>query len=174
MNISLSDVSLETYKQLVSASLQIIKKAKNHFKHDDDNLNDLVQMRLIDDMAPLSFQVYSIVHHSVGAIEGILNGKFSPPKVPHNLNFGDLIKLLEKAEKDLNKFSEDRINSCSKKEVVFKMGQIEWVFSAEDFILSFSLPNFYFHATTMYNMFRIKGIQKGKLDFTGVLRKKLN
>ena len=36
-------------------------------------------------------------------------------KVPHNLNFGDLIKLLEKAEKDLNKFSEDRINSCSKK-----------------------------------------------------------
>ena len=91
MYISLSDVSLETYKQLVSASLQIIKKAKNHFKHDDDYLNDLVQLRLIDDMAPLSFQVYSIVHHSVGAIEGILNGKFSPPKVPHNLNFGDLI-----------------------------------------------------------------------------------
>ena len=98
MYISLSDVSLETYKQLISASLQIIKKAKNHFKHDDDYLNDLVQMRLIDDMAPLSFQVYSIVHHSVGAIEGILNGKFSPPKMPHNLNFNDLIKLLEKAE----------------------------------------------------------------------------
>lgn len=172
MNISLSDVSLETYKQLVSASLQIIKKAKTHFKHDDVFLNDLVQMRLIDDMAPLSFQVYSIVHHSVGAIEGLLNGKFSPPKVPHNLNFDDLIKLLEKAEKDLNKFSEDQINSCSKKDIIFKMGQIEWVFSAEDFILSFSLPNFYFHATTMYDMFRIKGLQIGKLDFTGQFRKK--
>ena len=53
---------------------------------------------------------------------------------------------------------------------MFRMGQIEWTFTAEDFILSFSLPNFYFHVTTLYDLFRIKGLEIGKLDFAGVLR----
>ena len=55
---------------------------------------------------------------------------------------------------------------------MFRMGQIEWAFTAENFILSFSLPNFYFHVTTMYDMFRIKGLEIGKLDFAGSLRLK--
>ena len=37
MAIKLSDVSLGTYQQLVSASLSIIKKAKNYFIEKDIN-----------------------------------------------------------------------------------------------------------------------------------------
>ena len=48
MTIKLSDVSLGTYKQLVAASLSIIKKAENHFTEQDINLNELSKMRLIE------------------------------------------------------------------------------------------------------------------------------
>ena len=67
--------------------------------------------------------------------------------------------MLEDANSSLNEMSEEDINSLVGGN--FKMGQIEWPFTSEDFILSFSLPNFYFHVTTMYNMFRIKGLNIG-------------
>ena len=80
--------------------------------------------------------------------------------------------MLEDANRSLNETTEEEIHSLAGGEVIFKMGQIEWPFTSEDFILSFSLPNFYFHVTTMYNMFRIKGLNIGKLDFAGALKMK--
>ena len=47
------------------------------------------------------------------------------------------------------------------------MGQMVMPFNAEDFLLTFSLPNFYFHATTTYDMLRMKGTPIGKGDFMG-------
>ena len=170
MTIKLSDVSLGTYKQLVAASLSIIKKAENYFTEQNIDLNELSKMRLIEDMAPLTFQVFSIVHHSVGAIEALKSGEFGPPNTPDNLCFQDLVSMLKDANSTLNEMNEEDINLLADGEVIFKMGQIEWPFTSEDFILSFSLPNFYFHVTTMYDMFRIKGLNIGKLDFAGALR----
>ena len=45
-------------------------------------------------------------------------------------------------------------------------------FVAENFIMSFSLPNFYFHAATAYDILRNKGVPLGKRDFMGPLRMK--
>jgi hypothetical protein len=45
-------------------------------------------------------------------------------------------------------------------------------FTAENFLLSFSQPNFYFHAATTYDILRWKGVRIGKRDFTGRLRTK--
>jgi len=45
-------------------------------------------------------------------------------------------------------------------------------FTAELFILSFSLPNFYFHATTAYDILRMKGVPIGKRHFMGQMRLK--
>ena len=54
MSISLSDASLKTYKQLLPASLAIMKKAEKHFTDEGANVNDLAEIRMIEDMAPLS------------------------------------------------------------------------------------------------------------------------
>jgi len=45
-------------------------------------------------------------------------------------------------------------------------------FTAEGFLLSFSLPNFYFHATTAYAILRHKGVSLGKRDFLGKMLRK--
>jgi hypothetical protein len=47
---------------------------------------------------------------------------------------------------------------------------MELPFSTESFLLSFSLPNFYFHATTTYSILRHHGVPLGKLDYLGNLR----
>ena len=38
--------------------------------------------------------------------------------------------------------------------------------------MSFSLPNFYFHATTAYDILRTNGVPLGKRDFMGRLNMK--
>ena len=172
MSIKINQASLETYKQILPAALQILNKAKAHFEETGTDLEDIVQARLYEDMAPFSFQVFSIVHHSVGALNALKSGEFGPPNMPENLDFAALHSLLEGAVNDLKNFSANEVDACSEQEVLFKMGSIEWPFSADSFILSFSLPNFYFHVTTMYDMLRMRGVSVGKLDFIGKMQLK--
>ena len=54
----------------------------------------------------------------------------------------------------------------------FAFGDRHIDFTAENFLLSFSQPNFYFHAATAYDILRWKGVPIGKRDFTGKPRTK--
>ena len=170
MSISLSDVSLGTYIQMVSAASNIIEKAEEFCSENGIDTKEIVEMQLHVDMAPFTFQVFSIVHHSVGAIDALKTGEFGPPKMPDNLSFDNCKNILKEAEADLKKINPSDIDNLLEQEVVFKMGAIEWPFTASDFILSFSLPNFYFHLTTFYDMLRMKGLRIGKLDFVGQMK----
>jgi hypothetical protein len=53
---------------------------------------------------------------------------------------------------------------------VFRIGGNEIPFTTTRFLLSFSLPNFYFHATTTYTVLRLHGVPLGKRDYLGQLR----
>ena len=170
MSISLSSASLSTYIQMVSAASNIIEKAEEFCSENDIDTKDIVEMQLHRDMAPFTFQVFSIAHHSVGSIDALKTGEFGPPKMPDNLSFDNCKNILKEAEVNLKKINPSDIDNLSQQEVVFKMGSIEWPFTASDFILSFSLPNFYFHLTTFYDMLRMKGLKIGKLDFVGKMK----
>jgi len=65
--------------------------------------------------------------------------------------------------------SRDEIDALAEGKVVFKMGSTKIPFTAQNFALSFSLPNFYFHATTAYDILRMKGVKLGKMDFLGAM-----
>ena len=172
MSVSLSNVSLDTYIQMVSAASNIIEKAEEFCKENNIDAQDIVEMQLYKDMAPFTFQVFSIVHHSVGAIDALKTGEFGPPKMPDNLNFENCKNMLKEAEKNLMNINPSEIDNLAGQEVIFKMGSITWPFTATEFILSFSLPNFYFHLTTFYDMLRMKGLKIGKLDFIGQMKLK--
>ena len=71
---------------------------------------------------------------------------------------------------ELNTIDPDAIAGAKGKAVLFKAGDFEMPFTAENFVLSFTLPNLYFHAATIYDMLRIKGVPLGKLDFLGNMK----
>ena len=170
MTISLSNISMKTYLQLLPAASNIMQKAKSHFEEEGINLQEIVDMRLYEDMATFSFQVFSIAHHSLGAINALKDGEFGPPNMPLGLDFESLQNMIKDAEAQLLEASCEDIDQLLDGQVIFKMGDIRWPFTNEDFILSFSLPNFYFHLTTMYDMLRVKGLPIGKMDFVGQMR----
>lgn len=166
--ISLYEVSVENYKRVLDASIAIMKKSEAHFLESAQDLDEQVNMKLAPDMLPFSFQVFSVRHHSLYAAQrALLAGEFGPPKNLPETDFSGLIKVLEDAKAELADISAEQINARSGEAVIFRMGSLELPFTTENFVQSFSLPNLYFHAATLYDMLRMKGAPLGKADFMG-------
>jgi hypothetical protein len=64
------------------------------------------------------------------------------------------------------------IDSFLGRDMRFAFGDRHVDYTAENFLLSFSQPYFYFHAATAYDILRWKGVPLGKRDFTGRTRTK--
>ncbi len=70
----------------------------------------------------------------------------------------------------LEALTPEEVNALEGRDLAFKLGEHQMPFVAENFLMSFSLPNFYFHATTAYDILRMKGVPLGKRDYEGRLR----
>ncbi len=172
MAISLYDVSVASYLQTLGAVSGFLAKGREHCVKNGIDLGQIVETRLIGDMLPFRFQVVSVAHHSLGAIKGIEAGVFGPPGGVPDLDYPGLEKLVAEARSGLQQYKREAIDALEGKDVQFKLGERGMPFIARDFVLSFSLPNLYFHATTAYDILRMKGTPLGKRDFMGQPRLK--
>ncbi len=172
MAISLYDISVASYLQTLGAVEGFLQKGLDHFTEAKTDPNDIVGVRLYDDMLPFAFQIVSVQHHSLHAIEGCKAGVFGPPGAMGELTYADLQKMVADTIAALKAMTPAEINALEGKDVAFKMGSMVAPFTAENFILSFSMPNFFFHATTAYDILRMKGVNLGKRNFMGAMRMK--
>jgi hypothetical protein len=78
--------------------------------------------------------------------------------------------MIGRAEAALKAFTPDEVNSWAGKHLDLQIGPRKLAFTSETLILSFSLPNFYFHAVTAYDILRTRGVPLGKRDYEGRLR----
>ena len=169
MTLSLYDISVPGYLQVLGGITGVLQKGADFARESDLDLAEIVQTKLRPDMLPFQFQVISVCHHSLGAIKGIREGLFTPPPTL-DLDFAGLQRLVEDATAELQTVSREEVDALEGNAMKFKMGSFEIPFTAENFILSFSLPNFYFHATTTYSILRMVGVPLGKMDFLGAMR----
>lgn len=172
MPISLYDATVANFQQGLAALDGILGRAPAHFEPQGKPLADLVAARLAPDMLPFSFQVVSAAHHSLGALDGARQGLFKPPARAEGLDFAALQALLAQAQRGLQAWTRDEVDALQGRDVVFELGERRLPFVAENFLLSFSLPNFYFHTTTAYDLLRLHGMPLGKRDYLGRLRLK--
>jgi hypothetical protein len=173
MATSFYDMCVPSYLQTLSAVGGYLDKGLAHCKEKGMDPGQIVETRLFPDMLPFRFQIRSVVHHSLGALEGIKRGKFEPPKEPEVVpDYATLQAMVVEARDAMQKFTPEAVNGLEAKELVFQLGERQLPFTAVGFMSSFSLPNFYFHATTAYDILRSKGVPLGKRDFLGRLRMK--
>jgi len=172
MAIPFYDISVASYLQTLGAVSGFLDKGKSYCHEKRLDLSEIVETRLYSDMLPFRFQVISVVHHSLGAIKGIQAGLFSPPAGYGEPDYDGLQTLVADAKRELEALDPAEVNALEGKEVAFALGDRRMPFVAEDFVMSFSLPNFHFHAATAYDILRIEGVPIGKRDYMGALRLK--
>lgn len=167
---SLFELSVESFDRVLTSTIGVMQKSGEYFRAQGQNPDELVGLRLAEDMWPFSLQVNSVRHHSLNAIKGILAGEFNPPEPIADMGYDELTALLTAAREELRSYSKADIEAVSGRPMYFRMPNVEMPFSTDNFILSFSTPNLFFHATTVYDLLRMQGAPLGKRDFLSVLK----
>jgi len=167
MALSLYDISVAPFTQTLNAVAGFLKKGADHCQANGISLDEVVESRLYPDMFPFRFQLVSVAHHTKGAILGVQAGEFAPPAGGAELNYTDLQALVDDAKSFMAGLSRETINAMQGKDVSFKLGANSMPFTAEGFLMSFSMPNLHFHATTAYDLLRMQGVPLGKRDYVG-------
>ncbi len=172
MAFSLYDATVANYLQILGAVSGFLDKSLSHFREKGIDPTEVVETRLATDMLPFRFQVVSVAHHSRGAMVAAQNGVFVPPS-PQGEDYAGLQALVADARNELSALTPEAVDTLIGRDVTFKLGDRTMPFTAEGFLMSFSLPNFFFHATTAYDILRHKGAPIGKRDFIGRLKLKM-
>lgn len=184
MAISLYDLSVPTFLQTVRAVGGCLDRAVKHCAETDADPDDIVTARLYPDMAPFHFQIECVANHSVWGLDAVKTGTFAPPHLVGAMPFADLRAIISQAVTALEAFTPDEVNSWSGKELDIDLfrpvdkdnaststwAPERFALTSETFLLTYSLPNFYFHAVTAYGILRTRGVPLGKGDYEGQLR----
>ena len=172
MALSLYAATIPTYRQILGAVGGLIGKVETFCAEKGMAPEEIIQSRLAVDMQPFAYQVKSTVVHSLGAIEGVRRGVFSPDTSTPPKDFAALGARIAETLAALDALDSAEIDSFVGRDMRFAFGERHADYTAENFLLSFAQPNFYFHAATAYDILRWKGVLIGKRDFLGVTRRK--
>lgn len=170
MTTSLYDLSVPTFLQTVRAIGAFLDRTMRHCADTGADADAFVNERLYPDMAPLHFQIEAAWHHAVWGLEAARTGAFTPPGLVGPVPFAELRAMMSRAEAALQALAPDEVNGWAGRPLDLQIGPRRLAFTPETLILSFSLPNFHFHAVTAYDILRSRGVPLGKRDYEGQLR----
>jgi uncharacterized protein len=172
MAISLYSATVPTFLQILPTIAALCDKGAQWCRDQGLDEADLVQARLADDMWPFSWQVRATWLHSADAVEGARKGECAPDFSDPPDTLAALKARVEDAIGRLEAVSPAEVDGLVGRDACFRIGERRLEFTAENYLLSFALPNFFFHATTAYAILRSRGVPIGKRDFLGGLRLK--
>jgi hypothetical protein len=90
------------------------------------------------------------------------------PGFPDNeKTFAELQGRIAKTVEFLNNVKPGQIDGTEDKPIEFKAGPNTLRFTGSSYLLTFVIPNYFFHVTTAYDILRAKGVAVGKMDYLG-------
>lgn len=188
MSVSLYELSVPTFLQTMRALAGCLDRAAKHCVGTGGDPDEFVDARLCSDMAPFYFQIEALVHHSVWGIEAAMTGVFDPPPLVGSVPFAELQAFLDRGVASLEAFTPEQVNACAGQQLEMEIYQpvdeanattSRWgprmlPFKPETYLLSYAMPNFYFHVVTAYDILRMRGVPIGKFHYEGRLRTGVN
>jgi hypothetical protein len=144
----------------------ILDKAATHAEAKKIDPSVFINARLAPDMYPLSRQV-QIASDVAKGCAARLAGIEVPSYEDSETTFPELQARIAKTMAFLQSVSPSQIDGSEQRPISLKLRGKEVSFLGQPYLLSFVLPNFYFHLTTAYAILRHNGLEIGKQDFIG-------
>ena len=171
MSISMYDISVPVFRQILGGLAGVLEKAEAHCAAGKADAAAWIGAKLAQDMLPLSFQVGQACNHSAGAVAKISGGERA--RVADLGSLAACRAAVAAALADLDAVKADDLAGREAGDVVLETPRGAMTFVGLDYLLSFAMVNFYFHTTTAYDILRAQGLEIGKRDFMGAVRLKV-
>ena len=166
MAVQMSQISIPVFVRHLEGVAIVLKKAQELYGEKKYDEGSLLGYRLFPDMFTLARQVQVTTDHARNCI-ALLAGVDAPKVEMNEKSLGDLVARVENTVNWLKGVNATQVDGSETKSVTVKMGDREVQFTGIDLLFKRALPNFYVHATTVYNILRHNGVDIGKRHFMG-------
>jgi uncharacterized protein len=168
MTLSMYQASVPVFLRTLAALSGILDKAAAHAAQRKIEPSVLLNARLFPDMFAFLRQVQLAADFAKGAgarLAGIDVPKFADTESA----FDELKTRIAKTADFLKTLTPAQIDGSENRDITIPIGGQPQSFKGQPYLLHFALPNFFFHATTAYDILRHCGVEVGKRDFIGPL-----
>lgn len=166
MSLSLYQIAVPPVLRILAAQKAILDKAAAHCAQRKIDPSVILAYRLAPDMFPFARQQQIMTDHAKGLAARLAEAPV--PSYPDTeSSFDELKARLAKTEDFVGSLAPERFAGAESRAIVLKIAGADVTFTGLDYCVQFALPNFYFHATTAYDILRLCGVEIGKRDFLG-------
>jgi hypothetical protein len=169
MSISLYDFSIPVFVRGLHNLSGILDKAAAHAAAKNFDPAVLVQARLFPDMHPLNRQVQVTCDMAKGCAAR-LAGIEIPRHEDTETTLAELKQRIGKTVDFVKTVTAEQLEGAEAREIELKFPNGSWKFTGLAYLTGFVLPNFYFHASVVYSLLRMNGVEVGKGDFLGPIQ----
>lgn len=158
--------SIAVYDRFLGNLSRLLDKAEAHCSQRGIKPEALLTFRLYPDMFPFVRQVQLACDFAARAAARLAGEE--PASFPDTeVDFAGLQERIRTARGYIGGFDPSRYEGAEARKVTLKIRGQEVTMTGESFLNLYSLPQFYFHITTAYNILRHNGVELGKGDYMG-------
>lgn len=168
MPLSMYEASVPVYTQMLGALDKVLAKADAHAEARKIDPKVLAQARLFPDMLPLVSQVRIACDAAKYGVARIAGLEAQAPRFEDNeQTLAELRQRIARTLEFVASVPREAIDGQEDRDVVVPLRERKLEFKGSVFLLRWSLPNFFFHVTTAYDLLRHNGVEIGKADYLG-------
>ena len=159
------NLAIDTFVPALRTLAGVLEKGAAHAREKGGDPEALLKERLAPDMFPLSSQIQLACHHAKDGSARATGQE--PPKVEiKELTFDEHKALITRTVDALQAIGASAFAEAAKRKVDLSLsGGRVFESNALEFVQHWSIPHFYFHVVTAYDILRHLGVPLGKRDF---------
>lgn len=164
MSISLHDAAVPVFTRALGMLSTLLTKAEAFAAEQKIPVSDLLDARLAPNMFQLTRQIQAAcdaAKFGVARPAGV-----TPPSDPDTeTTVAELQARIKKTKDFIASVGVQAFEGAETRPVTLKTSGGEMPFTGKEYLLSFAIPNFFFHAVTAYDILRHKGLPLEKKDY---------
>jgi len=167
MSLSIHDASVPVLARALTNVAGIVEKGRLHAESEKVDPAVLLGMRLYPNMFALTRQVQVVSDTAKGCMARLAAVE-APKYEDTESSFAELKQRVEKTLNYVKGFEPRQLEAAESRAIVLKFPNSTLNFkNGWDYLLTFVLPNVYFHSSMAYAILRHGGVKLGKSDYLG-------
>jgi len=166
MNFSLYDATIPVYKQGLKTAAHLLDKLEAHAAAKKIPAENFLNAKLAVDMFDFKRQIQLICDFAKGGAMR-LSGQEIPSHPDTETTVAELRERIRKVQALVDSVKPEQFKGAETREIKLTTPSASFEFNGARFATYWSLPHFFFHVTTAYNILRHNGVEIGKKDFIG-------